>query len=120
MKVKVLHNDTWVHPEAKLKAKPRAKAKASHPKVAEATFERSMLSKQMIHMLDGTTMMRLKMSNGSSNQRKKSEGGYSCLFLGYTSIGLEWPGIQGWRFPGGVYTHHTTQTVGRYWMCPHS
>jgi hypothetical protein len=72
LKDKVLLNDTWVHPEAKLKAKPRAKAKASPPKVAEATFERSMLSKQMIHMLDGTTMMRLKMSNGSMTQRKKS------------------------------------------------
>ena len=74
MKDKVLHNDTWVHPETKLKAKPRAKekAKASPSKVAEATFERSMLSKQMIHMLDRTTMMRLKMSNGSMTQRKKS------------------------------------------------
>ena len=72
LKDKVLLNDTWVHPEAKLKAKTGAKAKASPPKVAEATFERSMLNKQMIYMLDGTTMMRLKMSNGSMTQRKKS------------------------------------------------
>ena len=32
MKDKVLLNDTWVHPEAKLNAKPRAKANASPPK----------------------------------------------------------------------------------------
>jgi hypothetical protein len=62
LKDKVLLNDTWVHPEAKLKAKPRAKAKASPPKVAEATFERSMLRKQMIHMLDGTTIVEAETS----------------------------------------------------------
>ena len=33
---------------------------------------------------------------------------------GVYPLGLEWPGIQGWRFPGGVYTHHTTQTVESY------
>ena len=65
MRDKVLLADTWNHPEAKLNVKLRTKAKTSLPKVVEATFERSMLSKQNIHMLHGTNLMILKMNNGS-------------------------------------------------------
>ena len=53
----------------KAKGKAKGKGKCKPPKVAEATFERSMLRKQIIHMLDGNIMMRLKISIEIMTQR---------------------------------------------------
>ena len=58
----------------------------------------------MIHMLDGTTIVRLKMSNGSMTQRKKSGRKILLPVLGVYPPRPSVAGIQKWRFPGAVHT----------------